>query len=90
MDPRGFDRGVRAPDEQGLLVLGERCFEVTCVRGNGLAQLGAVVHREVRALPVGRVQVRGVSVDRIGRQVQALGVSGSAEFTAASALLSYS
>lgn len=27
--------------------------------------------------------------DRIGRQVQALGVSGSAEFTAASALLSY-
>ena len=44
-----------------LLVLGERGFEVASVRGDGLAELGAVVHREVGALTVGRHQMRGVA-----------------------------
>ena len=49
--PVGFGGEPRAPGEERLLVLGQGGFDVVGMCGDGLAELGAVEHGEVGALP---------------------------------------
>lgn len=45
--PVGLRRKLGAPQKQGMFVLGQRCFDVVGLGGNGPAQLSTVEHGQV-------------------------------------------